>query len=147
MPFVRGKPRPVNSGRRAGTPNRRTIQPKTYPDALEHLASVMTSKSPLVTAELKTRAAIGLAAYQHCKPAGPKAATFAPKPFGFRKPTTMAEANAETTRVAEAVAAGELDHDTGQFLLAAIRLVVETLAGVKLEEQIAAADAAGGVAQ
>jgi hypothetical protein len=53
----------------------------------------------------------------------------------------MEEAAAENLRIAEAVAAGTLDHDTGQFLIAALKTHVEILAGVKIEKEIAATEA------
>jgi len=83
------------------------------------------------------RAAAAVAPYVHPK----CAATFAPKPFDLKKPATLEEAGAETLRIAGAVAAGELDHDTGEFLIAAIKTYVETLTGIKLEREIAAVDA------
>jgi hypothetical protein len=141
MTFVKGQRKPPNAGRRAGTPNKRTVIARTHPDALDHLAKVMASTDPLITPELKMRAAIGLAQYQHPKPGAPREATFNLNPFKLNKLTTLEDAGAETLRVAVAVASGELDHDTGQFLVAAIRAFVETLAGVKTEKEIAAADA------
>jgi hypothetical protein len=54
---------------------------------------------------------------------------------------TLKEASEEMLRVAGVVAAGELDHDTGQFLIAAIKAFVETLTGVKIEKEIDAGDA------
>jgi hypothetical protein len=75
------------------------------------------------------------------RPPPPRSATFAPKPFEYRKPATLAEASAETNRIAEAAAIGELDLDTAQFLIGAIRAVVETLTGVKIEREIAVTDA------
>jgi hypothetical protein len=63
MAFARGKSRPANSGRRKGSRNKSTLAgaPKTYPDALEHLAKVMTSADGTITPDLKLRAAVALA--------------------------------------------------------------------------------------
>ena len=57
-------------GRKKGARNKRTLvaEPKTYPGGLDHPAAVLTSDSPTITPELRLRAAIGRAAYQHPKP-------------------------------------------------------------------------------
>jgi hypothetical protein len=79
--------------------------------------------------------------FRYLRPPQPKTASFTPQPFDFRKPASMEEAAAENLRIAEAVAAGTLDHDTGQFLIAALKTHVEILAGVKIEKEIAATEA------
>ena len=71
MSFARGQPRPANAGRKKGARNKRTLaaEPKVNADALDHLAAMMAAKDdPTITPDLRLRAAIGLAAYQHPKP-------------------------------------------------------------------------------
>jgi hypothetical protein len=72
MSFARGQPRPANAGRKKGARNKRTLAAASkavHPDALDHLAAVMAAKDdPTITPDLRLRAAIGLAAYQHPKP-------------------------------------------------------------------------------
>jgi hypothetical protein len=70
-----------------------------------------------------------------------RGATFTPKPFELRRLATLGEASEEILRVAGVVAAGELDHDTGQLIINAVKVFAETLAGVKTEREIAAGNA------
>jgi hypothetical protein len=137
MTFVRGGQKPANSGRRKGTPNRGTERERRL--IAEGDDQQIVSK---VVAEAKAGDPGARQIYfRYLRPGPPRPASFAPAPFAYMKPTTMAEANAEMNRIAEAVAGGELDLDTGQFLVGAVRAVVETLTGVKIEKEIAAADA------
>jgi hypothetical protein len=110
-------------------------------DPIEYLSSLLSDEK--VSPETKVHAAAAVAPYVHPK----CGATFAPKPFELQKLTTLEEAGAETLRIAGAVATGELDHDTGEFLIAAIKSYVETLTGIKLEKEIAATDALRGAGQ
>ena len=104
MPFVKGKPKPKGSGRRAGARNKRTIaqQGPVYPDALKHLADVMSSTDGTITPDLKLRAAIGLAAYQNSKPATPKPTT---PPIEFDPPSNAQEARDLIVKITAAIAA------------------------------------------
>ena len=91
-PFTQGTPKPANSGRKQGARNKRTIAAEAYPDALAHLTAVMTAKDdPLITPELKLRAAIGLAAYQRPKPAPSHTEAFVAVD-GYEEPKTVEEA-------------------------------------------------------
>ena len=137
MTFVKGQPRPPNGGRKKGTPNRGTM--RAHRLVSEAHDKTIISKV-VADAESGDHAARQLY-FRFLRPPQPRSATFAPQPFDLHKPATIEEARIETLRVAEAVAAGELDHDTGQFLIAALKAHVEILAGAKLEKEIAAADA------
>jgi hypothetical protein len=145
-----GKGRPKTGGRRAGTPNKKTIaraaaalkRPESHVDALRFLSRIVRGRRPNLTEELRTRAAIALASYQHPHPTPPRAPTFAPKPFNLNKLTTLEDAGAEAQRIAAAVAAGELDHDTGTLLVNAVRTFMDSTAAIKAEREIALADAA-----
>jgi hypothetical protein len=137
MTFVRGQPKPANSGKRKGSVNKGTERQRRLiaeGDDLEIVSKVVASAK---LGDIEARRIY----FRFLRPPPPRSATFAPAPFEFRKPATMEEASAETNRIAEAVAIGELDHATGEFLLAALRTFVETLAGVKTEREIAAIDA------
>jgi hypothetical protein len=101
----------------------------------------MTSTDPLITPELKMRAATALAAYQHSRPIGARPPTFTPTPFELHPIATLKEASEEMLRIAGVVAAGALDHDTGQFLIATIKAFAETLTVVKTEREITLTDA------
>jgi hypothetical protein len=89
--YPRGRAK--TGGRKKGAKNKRTIAaaPKTYPDALDYLAEKTAAKDdPLVTPDLRLRAAIGLAAYQHPKPAPEHFVG----PIDYAAPTTAEEARA-----------------------------------------------------
>jgi hypothetical protein len=44
--LAKGKPRPANAGRRQGVRNKKTLAAAARPDALAHLAKIMTSTDP-----------------------------------------------------------------------------------------------------
>ena len=61
----------------------RTLAAAAYPDALDHLTKVMGSTvDPLIVADMRLRAVIALAHFQHSKPAPRRVETFiGPRPF------------------------------------------------------------------
>ncbi len=106
MSFARGQPRPANAGRKKGARNKRTIAAEAYPDALEHLTKVMTATTdsdPTITPDLRLRAAIGLAAYQHPKPAPMYVAV-----DGYEEPKTVEEARTLILKLGARLARGEI---------------------------------------
>jgi hypothetical protein len=107
MTFVRGYPKPANSGRKKGSRNRHTLAaaPKTYPDALEHLASVVAAKDdPLITPDLRLRAAIALAQYQHPKPVSLRSID----PIDYAAPKGVEEARSAILELGGRLAKGEI---------------------------------------
>ena len=107
-PFTQGTPKPANSGRKQGARNKRTIAAEAYPDALAHLTAVMTAKDdPLITPELKLRAAIGLAAYQRPKPAPSHTEAFVAVE-GYEEPKTVEEARSLILKLGVRLARGEI---------------------------------------
>src|SRR5271166_3092209 len=121
MAFAKGKPRPANSGRQKGARNKRTLAgaPKTYPDALEHLASVMASTDGTITPDLKLRAAIALAQYQHSKPTPLKETYVAVD--DYTAPKTVEEARALILALGERLAKGEIPVELHDSLVNGIR--------------------------
>jgi hypothetical protein len=122
MTFAIGAPRPSNAGRKKGSRNKRTLaaQPKTIPDALEHLAAVVANDDGTVTPELKLRAAIGLAAYQHPKLAPLRVETFI-GPIDHTAPTTPEEARAALLAPGERLARREISVEAHDALVTGIR--------------------------
>jgi hypothetical protein len=97
-------------GRARGVPNKRTVAAKVYPDALDHLARVMTATvqtDPLILPDMKLRAAIALAAYQHSKPAPSHTEAFVTVD-GYAAPATVEEARALMLGLGERLARGEI---------------------------------------
>jgi hypothetical protein len=137
MAFRKGQSKLANSGRRRGTPNKATA--RRFRPASEVDDKAIVDK---VIADAKDgdRAAQQIY-FRHLRAPTPREPTFTPEPFPLRPLTTLKDASEETLRVAGAVAEGKLDHDTGAFLVTAIRAFVETLTVVKTEAENAAVDA------
>jgi hypothetical protein len=137
MTFIKGKPRPPGSGRRAGTPNQSTVRARRLISEADDRAIV---NKTLSEAKAGNFAAMSLY-YRYLRPPPPRGATFTSTPFELRAPTTLEDASEELLRIAGVVAIGGLDHATGEFLVTTIRAFVETLTGVKTEKEIALVDA------
>ena len=118
-PFVRGRAK--TGGRARGVRNKRTIlaQPKTYPDALAHLVAVIENNDGTITPELKVRAAIGLAAYQHPKPAPAQTETFIS--LDYVAPKTPEEARAIILTLGERATRGEISTQAHDLLIGNLR--------------------------
>jgi hypothetical protein len=123
MRFVRGQPKPANGGRKKGVRNKRTVAAASraaHPDALDHLAAVMAAKDdPTITPDLRLRAAIGLAAYQHPKPF-PLKETFV-GPIDYAAPKTVQEARAAILELGERMARREISVEAHDALINGIR--------------------------
>jgi hypothetical protein len=121
-PFTQGAPRPANAGRKPGSRNKRTLAgaPKTYPDALEHLAKVMTSTDGTITPDLKLKAAVALAQYQCSKPTPLRGGTLI-DPTPYTAPKTVEEARALILELGERLAKGEMPIELHDALVAGIR--------------------------
>jgi hypothetical protein len=120
MAFAKGQKK--TGGRQKGSRNKRTIaaQPKTHPDALDHLASVVASKSPNITAELKVRAATALAQYQHPKPTAARPETFI-RLAHYVKPTGVYEAREAILTLGERLARAEVSVEAHDALVGGLR--------------------------
>jgi hypothetical protein len=122
MRFVRGQPKPANGGRKKGVRNKRTVAAASkaaHPDALDHLAAVMAAKDdPTITPELKLRAAIGLAAYQHPKPVPLRAAG---KRIDLEPPKSAQEAQDAIAKVTSMIARCEIDGEHGSRVIAGLK--------------------------
>jgi hypothetical protein len=118
MRFVKGTPKPVNGGRKKGGRNKRTIAAEAYPDALAHIRAVMEAKDdPLITPDLKLRAAIALAQYQHSKPTSLKAV----EPVDYAPPQTVEESRAALLELGGRLAKGEIPVELHDALVNGIR--------------------------
>lgn len=126
--FVKGMAKHPGSGRKAGTRNRETVareQLKGSPDALAHLIAVMTSTSAVVTPDLKLRAAIALAQYQHPKP---WASRMTGKPIDLPPPKSAQEARDMIASLVSRMAREEIDRDMGSDLIAGLRAFLDARA-------------------
>jgi hypothetical protein len=126
-------------GRVKGTPNKNTDRRHRLLEALN------VDDAEIINGVIRDAKAGDHAArhlfFRFLRPQPARSATFVSRSFELKKLTTIEDASLETLRIAEVVASGDLDHGTGEFLLAAIRAFVETLTGVKTEKEIAATDA------
>jgi hypothetical protein len=148
MRFVRGQPKPAKGGRKKGVRNKRTVAAASkaaHPDALDHLAAVMAAKDdPTITPELKLRAAIGLAAYQHPKPF-PLKETFV-GPIDYAAPKTVEEARRAILELGQRLAKGEIPVELHDALVGGLKAYLGDRAAEqqkKLDELEAALREAG----
>jgi hypothetical protein len=140
--------KPANSGRKQGARNKRTIAAEAYPDALAHLTAVLTAKDdPLITPELKLRAAIGLAAYQRPKPAPSHTEAFVAVD-GYEEPKTVEEARSLILKLRVRLARGEISVIAHDALVAGLKAYLGDRASEQqkrldeLEESLRAGDSA-----
>ena len=115
MSFTHGRAK--TGGRKRGSRNKKTVAPKTYPDALEHLAKVMQSKDALITPDLKLRAAVALAQYQRPKPTPSRAAI---QPIDLPPPKTAQEARDGVARITSMIARAEIDGEHASRIIAGL---------------------------
>ena len=102
MVFTNGRAK--TGGRKRGSRNQRTIAAAARPDALAHLEKVMESTDGTITPDLKLRAAIALAQYQHSKPVPMRGGTLI-DPIPYTAPKTVEEARAAILELGERLAA------------------------------------------
>jgi hypothetical protein len=126
--FARGRAK--TGGRHKGTPNKNTARARRLISEADDAAIV---KQTVTSAKAGDVAAMRTY-YQYLRPPTPRSA-FAVRPFELRKPTTLEEAAAETLRIADAVARGELDHDTATILTASLKAFCETMVAARTVEE------------
>jgi len=118
--------RAKTGGRKSGSRNKRTIAAAARPDALAHLEKVMTSTDGTITPDLKLRAAIALAQYQHSKPAPTYVAV-----DGYEEPKTVEEARTLILKLGARLAKGEISVVAHDALVNGLRVYL----GDKAAEQ------------
>ena len=106
-------------GRKAGVRNKKTMlaAPEGSPDALEHLAKVMAATpdtDPTITPDLRLRAAIALAQYQHPKPWASRAVG---QPVPLEPPKSAQEARAAIAKITSMIARCEIDGEHGSRII------------------------------
>ena len=111
MTFTRGHTK--TGGRKRGARNRRTLAAAAKPDALDHLVTVMTSTDPTITPDLKLRAAIALAQYQHCRA---DLSVKVDKPIDLEPPKNAQEARDAIARITSMIAKAEMDGEQGRVI-------------------------------
>jgi hypothetical protein len=131
-------------GRKKGSHNKKTIfvAPKTYPDGLNHLVAVMASENPVITPDLKLRAAIAIAAYQHSKPAPSRPAG---QPIDLKPPKNAREAREAIATITSMIARAEIDGEHGSRIIAGLEAFLgATAAELEAEVEKHRAEEAGG---
>ena len=132
MTFAQGHPKA--GGRKKGARNKRTLasEPKTYPDALDYLTRVMASADGTVTPDLRLRAAIALAQYQHPKPTPSR---MFGAPIDLEPPKTAQEARGMIARVTSMIAKAEIDGEHGGRIIAGLEVFLGARAA-ELEAEV-----------
>jgi hypothetical protein len=122
-------------GRRKGARNKRTLaaEPKTYADALRHLAAVMAAKDPTITPELRLRAAIALAQYQRPKPTSLKPVPG--QPIDLEPPKSAEEAREAIAKITSMIARTEIDGEHGGRVIAGLEAFLAARAA-ELEAEV-----------
>ena len=136
MAFTPGAPRPANSGRKRGARNKRTLAAAEKLDALKHLVEVIENDDGTITPDLKLRAAIALAGFQHPRPAPVQTEMFL-SPVDYTAPKTPEEARQTVLGLGERLARGALSLQAHDALVAGLRAYLGD-AAMALEEQVAA---------
>ena len=135
MRFTSGTPRPTNAGRRKGSRNKRTLAAAEKLDALKHLVEVIESDDGTITPDLKLRAAIALAGFQHPRPAPVQTEMFL-TPVDYTAPTTPEEARQTVLSLGQRLARGEVSVQAHDSIVAGLRAYLGD-AAMALEEQVA----------
>ena len=131
MRFAKGKPRPANAGRTKGVKNKRTIAAEAHPDALDHLEKVMTSTDGTITPDLKLRAAIALAQYQHSKPTPSRIG----QPIDLEPPKSAQEARDAIARITSMIARAVIDGEHGSRIITGLEAFLSARAA-ELEAEV-----------
>jgi hypothetical protein len=116
--FAKGRPK--TGGRKKGARNKRTLaaEPKVYPNSLDHLAAVMAATDdPSTTPELRLRAAIALAQYQHPKPAPSRFLN----PIDYTPPQSLEEARAAFLELGQRLMQGKIPLEAHDVLIDGIK--------------------------
>ena len=125
MAFASGAPRHPNAGRKKGSRNRRTLaaeSARNYPDGLAYLARVMQSDDdPLVTPDMKLKAAICISQYQHAKPAPVASETFIGLD-GYAAPKCPQEARELILTLGERMARREVSVEAHDALVGGLKV-------------------------
>jgi hypothetical protein len=100
-----------------GGRKRGSIRALDHPDGLVRLVAMMESEDPLITPELKLRAAIAVASFQHCKPTAPRAETFITRPIDYKAPETVEEARGTILTLGERLARAEISIEAHDALV------------------------------
>jgi hypothetical protein len=118
MTFAPGKTK--TGGRMAGKRNKRTLAAAEKLDALKHLVEVIENKDGTITPDLKLRAAIALAGFQHPRPAPVQTEMFL-TPVDYVAPTSPEEARQTVLRLGERLARGEVSLQAHDSIVAGLR--------------------------
>jgi hypothetical protein len=131
------KGRKKTGGRKKGVRNKRTLAvlPRQHPNALDYLAEVVADDT--LNAELRVRAATGLAVYQHPKPFASRVIN--PAIADFPLVSNASEATTKIAEVTQRMARGEIDTDSGHALIDGLKIFVLGYAAVELEMEVAKA--------
>ena len=135
MAFAPGASKPANSGRKRGSRNKRTLAAAEKIDALKHLVEVIENKDGTITPDLKLRAAIALAGFQHPRPAPVQTEMFL-TPVDYTAPTTPDEARQTVLSLGQRLARGEVSVQAHDSIVAGLKAYLGD-AAMALEAQVA----------
>jgi hypothetical protein len=127
--FEKGKPRPPNAGRRAGTPNRRTDLERHLISQADHQAIV-----DAIVVDAKAGDQTAQALYlRYLRPPRPRVN---PTPIDVVKPVTAEDVRSATTELLVRVLAGELDLDAANAASALLKAVQSSIVTFDLQKLV-----------
>jgi hypothetical protein len=112
--FEKGKPRPPNAGRRAGTPNRRT-------DLERHLISQADDRAIVDAIVVAAKAGDHKAQELYLRYFRPRRPRVNPTPINVVKPVTAEDVRSATAELLVRVLAGEVDLDAANAASALLK--------------------------
>jgi hypothetical protein len=123
MPFVKGKPRHPNAGRRKGTPNKGTVRARRLIAEGDDRKIVDG-----IIAAAKVRYPAGERIYfQYLRPSQPRAGTLL-VPIDYKVPETVEEAHVTVLKLGGRLAKGEISVEVHDALVAGIRVYLASKA-------------------
>jgi hypothetical protein len=125
MTFIRGKPRPPGSGRRAGTPNRNT-------DLQRHLVAPADDQAIIDSVVTAAKAGDHIAQAIYCRYFRPTRPRLNPTPITTIIPETIEDVRAVTAELLAKVLGGELDLDAANAASAFLKAMESSIVGFDL---------------
>ena len=114
MPFTKGKPRPLNAGRRRGTPNKGTVRARRLVSEVEDSKIVRRVVTAAIAGDPEATAVY----FRHLRPPPPRAAP--DKPFDLDPPKSAQEARDAIARITSMIARAEIDAVHGSVVVAGL---------------------------
>jgi hypothetical protein len=137
--FAKGTPKPSNSGRRAGTPNKNSMRARML------VAEARDRKiiDGVVTSAEGGDPAARATYFRYVRPSSPRAGTFL-TPIDYKVPTTVEEAHATVLELGGRLAEGKISVEAHDALVSGLRIYLAAKAADQ-ERRLQALEERAGV--